>query len=715
MTTTRASLRRLASVRDATSAEIGIAQTIVIERVEPELDGGRYPAKRVQGDWFAVTADIIADGHDQLAAALLIRAEDETGWQEIPMRPGRYDRWTGRVRLRRNVRHIYTLEAWRDEVGSWSERLSRKAGLRLGIEFELAEGGQLLAVVARRARQARARDDAAVLDSARERLAAAPDPRSAARIARERSLLAAGARHPDRSTATRYDHELTLVVDRPEAATGVWYELFPRSQGRQPGHATTLVEAEWRLPHLKRLGFDVVYLPPIHPIGTTNRKGRNNAEQARPGDVGSPWAIGSADGGHEAVAPELGGLEAFQHFRRATERLGMEVALDLAIQASPDHPWVHDHPEWFRHAPDGTIRYAENPPKRYQDVYPFDFRGPDRDARVALWEAWRELVLTWAERGVRMFRVDNPHTKPVVFWAWLIREVQTRYPDVIFLAETFTRHKPMRLYSKAGFTQSYTYFTWRTDAKSLRKYFTELTLTEMREYYRGNIFPNTPDINPHYLARGRPTFVSRLVLAATLSGLYGIYSGFELLEHRRIGRTEEYADSEKYEIVTRDWDAPGNLNGLIGQLNGLRAAWPALRRTETLRFEPVHGTRTLFYRKALPVGRIDLLSEEPTRWRQPVWVAVNVQPTRSEQAVLRPTWSEVGIDPSRPYRYTDLLTGKTRERRGRTITVTLGPDRQFVIFTISQDPGPKAAARPARRPRRPERDRGPENRGERRP
>jgi starch synthase (maltosyl-transferring) len=269
----------------------------------------------------------------------------------------------------------------------------------------------------------------------------------------------------------------------------------------------------------------------------------------------------------------------------------------------------------------------------------------------------------------------------------------------------------MRLYSKAGFTQSYTYFTWRADAKSLRKYFTELTLTEMREYYRGILFPNTPDINPHYLARGRPTFVSRLVLAATLSGLYGIYSGFELLEHRRIGRTEEYADSEKYEIVTRDWDAPGNLNGLIAQLNGLRAVWPALRRTETLRFEPLRGTRTLFYRKALPVGRIDLLSEEPKRWRQPVWVAVNVQPTRSEQAVLRPTLSEVGIDPSRPYRYTDLLTGVTRTRSGRTITVTLGPDRPFVMFTLAQDPGPKGRkARTARRPRRPAPDRGPETR-----
>jgi starch synthase (maltosyl-transferring) len=367
----------------------------------------------------------------------------------------------------------------------------------------------------------------------------------------------------------------------------------------------------------------------------------------------------------------------------------MEVALDLAIQASPDHPWVRQHPAWFRRAPDGSIRHAENPPKLYQDVYPFDFLTPDPDARIALWEAWREIVLVWVERGVRIFRVDNPHTKPVAFWAWLIREVQSVHPDVIFLAEAFTRHKPMRLLSKAGFTQSYTYFTWRTKRDALREYVTELTRSEMRHYYRGNLFPNTPDINPRYLARGRATFVSRFVLAATLSGLYGIYAGFELLEHRRIGRSEEYADSEKYEIKVRDWEAPGNLNPLIAVVNRLRRQWPALRRTETLRFEKMRGERTLFYRKALPVGRADLLSEDPKRWRQPVWVAVNVAPTRSEQAVLRPDLKAVGIDPKRPYQFTDLVSGKTRTRRGREIRVTLGPARPFVIFTLAQESAPK--------------------------
>jgi starch synthase (maltosyl-transferring) len=711
MPTTQASLRRVAAVRDPAADVIGTARTIVIERVEPELDGGRWPAKRVAGDWFTVSADIIADGHDQLAAVLLIRADNERTWREIPMRPGPYDRWTARVRLRGNRWHRYTIEAWRDEVATWSERLNRKARLRLAVDVELAEGRLVLAATARRAARAGAPNDAALLRDARTRLAAAPDARTAARIARERLLLAAGARHADRRAASRYDRELELVVDRPEAASGAWYELFPRSQGSVPGAPTTLVEAERRLPELARLGFQVIYLPPIHPIGTTNRKGRNNVEQAEPGDVGSPWAVGSGYGGHAQVAPELGGMAAFLHFRRAAERLGMEVALDLAIQASPDHPWVAEHPEWFHRAPDGSIRYAENPPKRYQDVYPFDFRTPDPAARAALWEAWRTVIRVWVRRGVRIFRVDNPHTKPVAFWAWLIRDIQAEYPDVIFLAEAFTRHKPMRLLSKAGFTQSYTYFTWRTDAKSLRTYLTELTRTEMRQYYRGNFFTNTPDINPHYLARGRPTFVSRLVLAATLSGLYGMYSGFELLEHRRFGRTEEYADSEKYEIVVRDWNAPGNLKPLIGELNRLRREWTALRRTETLRFEAVRGTRTLFYRKALPVGNVDLLSEEPKRWRQPIWVAVNVNPTRPEQAVLRPNLAEVGIDPTRPYRYTDLLTGTSRIRRARTITLTLGPDRPFVIFTLSQRTAPKAPTR--RRPRRPRRaapDRGPEHR-----
>ncbi|RPH35625.1 MAG: DUF3416 domain-containing protein, partial [Chloroflexi bacterium] len=604
MTTTRASLRRLAVAAEPGPNAIGTARTIVIERVEPELDGGRYPAKRVVGDWLTVSADIIADGHDQLGAALLFRADDEADWQEIPMRFGRHDRWSATVRLRRNRWHRYTVEAWRDEVASWSERLNRKARLGLAVDVELAEGRLILDAAARRARAAGALEDAVILREARAEVAAAPSGRAAARIARDGSLLAAGARHPDRRAASRYDRELELVVDRPAAASGAWYELFPRSQGTQVGMPTTLVEAEWRLPELARLGFDVVYLPPIHPIGTTNRKGKNNAEEAEPGDVGSPWAVGSVDGGHEAVAHELGGLAAFEHFRRAAERLGMEVALDLAIQASPDHPWVAEHPEWFRRAPDGSIRYAENPPKRYQDVFPFDFRSGDPAARAELWEAWRKVVLTWIDRGVRIFRVDNPHTKPVAFWTWLIRDIQAAHPDVIFLAEAFTRHKPMRLLSKAGFTQSYTYFTWRTSRARLEEYLLELTQTEMRQYYRGNLFTNTPDINPHYLARGPATFVSRLVLAATLSGLYGIYSGFELLEHRRIGRGEEYADSEKYEIVVRDWDAPGNLKPLLGFLNALRRHWPALRRTETLRFETARAKRILFYRKALPVGRL---------------------------------------------------------------------------------------------------------------
>jgi len=685
MTTTRSSLRRLAPAAEPGPEAVGTARTIVIERVEPELDGGRYPAKRVVGDWLTVSADVIVDGHDLLGAALLIRADDEPEWREVRMREGRYDRWSGRVRVTRNRWHWYTLEAWRDEVASWSNRLVRKARARIGIATELAEGHRLLERTARRAAAAGAAADAAVLRDARKRLAAAPDDRAAARIARERTLLAAGGRHPDRSTATRYDRELPLVVDRRAAVTGAWYELFPRSQGRAPGQATTLVDAEWRLPELARLGFDVVYLPPIHPIGTTNRKGRNNAIRARPGDVGSPWAVGSEAGGHDAVAPELGGLEAFLHFRRAAERRGLEVALDLAVQASPDHPWVREHPEWFRRAPNGAIRHAENPPKLYQDIYPFDFHTPDPDARAALWDAWRRIILIWVDRGVRMFRVDNPHTKPVAFWAWLIREVQAKHPDVIFLSEAFTSHKPMRLLSKAGFTQSYTYFTYRPDRNGLREYMTELTLTEMRQYYRGNLFTNTPDINPHYLARGRATFVSRFVLAATLSGVYGIYAGFELLEHRRVGRTDEYVNSEKYEIKVRDWDAPGNLKPLIAAINRLRRQWPALRRTETLRFEKMRGERTLFYRKALPVGRIDLLSEEPKRWRRPLWVAVNVTPTRAERAMLRPNLKAVGIDPKRAYRYTELLTGVSRMRRGREISVVLGPARPFVIFTLSQD------------------------------
>ncbi|MDP9271044.1 MAG: DUF3416 domain-containing protein [Chloroflexota bacterium] len=694
MTTTRTSVRRVAERAalipqpatvpgEAGPGALGTRRTIVIERVVPELDGGRHPVKRVVGEGLLVTADIFADGHDLLDAVLLLRAEGEARWREVPMRRVENDRWSGTSELAALGRHRYSIEAWRDAWGSWRDGLQKKVSAGVGVATELAEGRLLLHAALARADAAGAEADAMAMRLALARHRRARSEPTAAAALAEEELFAAVRRHPDRSWATRYDLELPLIVDRERARLGAWYELFPRSQGRRMGVATTLRGAEWRLPQIAAMGFDVVYLPPVHPIGRINRKGRNNALLARAGDPGSPWAIGSADGGHTEVAPELGGLAEFEHFRRTVEANGMELALDLALNAAPDHPWVKTHPEWFRHAPDGSIKYAENPPKQYQDIYPFDFYGPDASAREALWREWLRVVLVWVERGVRIFRVDNPHTKPIPFWDWLIGEVQRAHPDVVFLSEAFTRPAMMRELAKVGFSQSYTYFTWREAAGELRAYFTELTQTEMREYFRGNLFTNTPDINPHHLDHGRPTFMARAVLAATLSTSWGIYSGFELCEAARLDDREEYDHSEKFEIRVREWDAAGNIKDLITTLNRLRRSHAALRSYEHLRFENASGQRTLFYRKALPAGELDPLTGFPYLWRDPVYVAVNVDPRVPEQGLLHPDLPAIGIGWQDPYRVTDLLTGRQRTERGADLVVQLTPEQPFQIFTIS--------------------------------
>ena len=689
MTTTKESVRRtietVRRLREPDADAVGTRRSIVIERISPELDGGRHPVKRVVGDQLLVTADIFADGHDLLDAVLLVRADDEADWREAPMRPIDNDRWSGHVELLRNRWHRYAVEAWRDAWGSWLHGLQRKVEAGVAVPSELEEGRLLLEATLVRAELAEAGEDVRLLRSAMSAFRRArSEARRVAALAADEVLVVAR-RHPDRGFASR-SAELPLVVDRERARFGAWYELFPRSQGRDPARptATTFAEAEWRIPDIAGMGFDVVYLPPIHPIGHAHRKGRNNTLDATPDDVGSPYAIGSQAGGHDTVAPELGGLEAFHHFRQVVEAHGMELALDIAIQASPDHPFVTTHPEWFRHTPDGSIKYAENPPKKYQDIYPIAFDGEDADGREALWREWKGIFEAWIERGVRIFRVDNPHTKPIPFWSWLIREVQRDHPEVIFLSEAFTKPKMMRQLAKVGFTQSYTYFTWRESVSELRDYFTELTQSEMREYFRGNLFTNTPDINPHHLDHGRPAFVIRSVLAATLSSNYGIYSGWELCEAARLGEREEYLDSEKYEIRARDWDATGNIKLLIGELNRLRHERPALKRYDNLRFESVTGDRTLFYRKALPHGKVDPLNGYPNRWRDPVYVAVNCDPTTPERAILHPDLPAIGIGWQEPYELTDLMTGRATRERGADLSTVLDPAGEpFRIFTIS--------------------------------
>jgi starch synthase (maltosyl-transferring) len=685
MTTTRAALTRAAAAAHAALEPgpdaVGTRRSIVIEAVDPEVDCGEDAVKRVVGDLLRVTADIFAEGHGLLDAALLVRPEDEQRWTETAMRLVSNDRWSGTARLRHNARHRYTIEAWRDAIGSWREAITKKLHAGQPVATELAEGRVLLEAAQVRTRGADGRLIAAAL--ARESRARTERTRVAA-LADDR-VVAAARRHPDRGAATRYRRELPLVVDRELARCSAWYELFPRSQGRDPARpvATTLREAEWRLPQLAAMGFDVVYLPPIHPIGRTNRKGRDNAVQARRGDPGSPWAIGRDGGGHTEVAPELGGVDALDHFRRSAESNGLEVALDLALQASPDHPWVKQHPQWFRHAPDGTVKYAENPPKRYEDIYPFDFAGATAADREALWHAWLEVVLTWVERGIRIFRVDNPHTKPVAFWRWLIAEVQAVDAGVIFLAEAFTTPKMMRALAKAGFSQSYTYFTWRESPDQLRDYLTELTAGPMRECFRANLWPNTPDIFPHHLDHGRPAFAIRAVLAATLAPSWGIYSGFELCEQGRLEDREEYARSEKYEIRARDWDARGNIKALVSGLNRLRSEWRPLRLNDNLRFEQVTGDQSLFYRKAMPAGEVDPLTGSPSLWRDPVYVAVNCDPGSPESAILHPDLPAIGIDWDEPYLMVDLLTGRSRRLHGGDIPVELNPARlPYRVFTI---------------------------------
>jgi len=526
---------------------------IQIQGVSPSIDGGRWPVKRTLGEPLEVSATIFADGHDVLEAALLHRGPEARRWTETRMEHLGNDRFTASIEPETLGRWQYSIAAWIDRFASWHHELERKVESgQADLAGELAEGAALLGV------------SALTLDEALEA---------------EPPLL--------REAETRLDEPLELIVDRERARFGVWYELFPRSFGGFAGVGRAL-------PELAELGFDVVYFPPIHPIGTTQRKGRNNALEAAPGDPGSPWAIGSPVGGHDAISPELGTLADLERLVESARVHELELALDLALQCSPDHPWLKEHPEWFYRRPDGTLKYAENPPKRYQDIYNLNF---DSDDWQGLWQALLELVLTWAGRGIRIFRVDNPHTKPVAFWSWLIRESQAVHPDLIFLAEAFTRPAMMATLAKAGFSQSYTYFTWRNTRWELIAYITELTGSALPEFFRPNFFANTPDILTAYLQEGgRPAFEARLVLAATLSPSYGIYSGFENLEREPVrAGSEEYLDSEKYELKSRKLDGP--LLPLVAKLNAIRRQHPSLQRLDDLTFLDTANEQLIAYLK----------------------------------------------------------------------------------------------------------------------
>jgi starch synthase (maltosyl-transferring) len=545
------------------------AKRIYIESLYPSVDGGRFAVKRIAAEPLHVWADIFRDGHDLLAAELIWRKEGADEWQRVAMQFDRNDRWTGSFQPPNPGRYQYAVEAWTDVFGTWQRNVIAKQKAGLDISSDFKDGCKLLA------------------DLRRRRQRVSPSGLTSEKVdcnwllSKEAATLAWKEFQADLTRSAI----LPLYADRARARSGAWYEMVPRSQSRIAGRHGTFADCIERLPDIASLGFDVIYLTPVHPIGRTNRKGPNNSLKAGSHDPGSFYAVGSSEGGHQSVHPELGTLADFRCFVAACAELGLEVALDFAVQCSPDHPWLKDHSEWFKRRADGSIQYAENPPKRYEDIVNPDFNCRDR---IGLWNALRDVVLFWLDQGIRIFRVDNPHTKPFPFWEWLIREVQSIDPNVIFLSEAFTRPKVMKALAKLGFTQSYTYFTWRTGKEEFQAYLSEISGYPEREYFRPNFFTNTPDILPIHLQSGEPwMFKARVALAATLSGNYGICNGFELLEHTPIPGKEEYLNSEKYELKVRDWDKPGNIKPYIAVLNNLRRENTALLQTSNLRFAQI--------------------------------------------------------------------------------------------------------------------------------
>jgi len=642
-------------------------KAIIIKNVYPELDSSRYPVKREVGDLFEVGADIFKEGHDVLSALLKYRRKQDDDWHETPMEFVDNDRWCGSFILQENTRYVYTIEAFTNVFESWLLNLVIKSQAGADISSELLDGQRIIGEAAERA----VGDDRKTLEATLHQLKRGADQKRTVVILTAEWLPQLMTKHADRRDATVYDREPEVVVDRQEARFAAWYEMFHRSQGKVPGRSATFADCEQRLPEIKAMGFDVVYLPPIHPVGRNQRKGRNNTLEAGPNDPGSPWAIGNELGGHKAVNPELGTLEDFEHLVQAVKDLGMEVALDFAIQCSADHPYIKEHPDWFYNRPNGSMRYAENPPKKYQDIYPLNFYCENREV---LWQELKSIVLFWIERGVRIFRVDNPHTKPFHFWEWLIQEIQQSYPDVIFLSEAFTRPKVLKFLAKVGFTQSYTYFTWRNFKEELTEYMTELTQSEVSEYLRGNLFTNTPDILPPILQRGgRPAFKMRLVLAATLSSVYGIYNGFELCENTAIPGTEEYLNSEKYEYKVWDWDRPGNIKDYIGTVNRIRNENPALHLYKNLRFYRADDENVLFYGKMTP-DKANI-----------VLVMVNLDPFQTHESIIHMPLEDMEINPEEKYIVDELITGATYLWTGEIQRVSLDPQVETaMILRISR-------------------------------
>ncbi|HEV7293528.1 MAG TPA: alpha-1,4-glucan--maltose-1-phosphate maltosyltransferase [Devosia sp.] len=631
---------------------------IAIEGIDPEIDGGRFPAKCVVGEAFQIQADIFGDGHDTIDAALLYRAADEDRWREVRMEFIVNDRWQASFTPDTLGLYNYTIIAWRDLYTTWRKEVAKKHAAGQNISLELEEGKRLIEAALNQTPTPSAEHCRAMERCVADFCSARSDEERLGLLTTS-DLIAVMHQAGRRTNLSRYERVLEVYVDRRAAAFSAWYELFPRSQSGSASKHGTFNDVIKQLPYVQDMGFDVLYFPPIHPIGKTNRKGRNNTLTPGPDDPGSPYAIGSDEGGHDALHPELGSFEDFANLVEAARRHGLEVAIDFAIQCSPDHPWIKQHPEWFDWRPDGSIKFAENPPKKYEDIVNVHFY---RDAIPSLWYALRDIVLFWIDKGVTIFRVDNPHTKPFPFWEWMIWEVRSRHPEAIFLAEAFTRPKVMKRLAKVGFSQSYSYFTWRNVKWEIEEYLTELTTEECRHYMRPNFFANTPDINPFYLQYGgRPAFQTRLVLAATLGGNYGLYNGYEICDAAGVPGKEEYLNSEKYEIRAWDFNHPDNISWDIKLMNTLRREHKALQDFTSLKFYKAWNDNILYYGKRTADMSDFLLFH------------VCLDPHNAHEADYElPLW-ELGLPDDAAVEVEDVVTGYRSTWYGKNHRIRLDP------------------------------------------
>ncbi len=645
--------------------------TVIISNLSPLVECGRFPTKRVVGEMLVVGADIFKDGHDIVVAKLGWRRSGARKWNEVPMSHIDNDRWEGSLCFEEIGMHDVVVIAWADDLLSWLHDFERRlVGKQENFSTEIEEGRVILSAAAIRAAGGRATEDAEAIEELTTHLMKS-DPRDVPALIDNPPTLELLARWPNRSHSMTLENPMKVNVETKLSSFSAWYEFFPRSAEGIEGKHSRFRDCLPRIEDAKEMGFDIVYFPPIHPIGVSHRKGKNNSVTCGPDDVGSPWAIGSDDGGHQSVAPELGTINDFVWLLEEARKIGIEIALDFALNCSPDHPYVSEHPEWFYHRPDGSIKYAENPPKKYQDIYPLDFHCDDW---ADLWRELRDVVLFWVRKGVRVFRVDNPHTKPVSFWEWLISEIHREDPTVIFLSEAFTRPKMMQTLAKAGFTQSYTYFTWRETKHELTDYVTELTKGHMRDYYRANFWPNTPDILPFHLQHAPPSaFKIRAALAATLSSSWGIYSGYELCENEPLSGREEYLDSEKYQLKTRDWNKPGNIKAFITRLNQARRENPALQEYANVDFIPIDNDQMLAFYKWSP-------SRENV-----IVVVVNLDPKHKQESMLHLPLGDLGVIQGREFQMEDLIYEDVYTWRESTNFVSLDPRTKPVhVFRVKK-------------------------------